>query len=78
MKRVYGKPTIHVEVMAVDMPIASSCNSTGDAFELRLQGWFVNTQNCLSDGDDWNMPGEGGDYGDTICYHSNIITAQQS
>ncbi len=75
MKRSYSKPTIHVEVMAVDMPIATSCASTGDSFELRLQGWFMDTDSCSNYNTDWNDRGE---YGDSVCYHSNIITGFSS
>ncbi len=76
MKRKYTKPTIHAEAMAVEMPLAQTCQDTGDAFELRLQGWFISEQSCMF------VEGSGGDdhsaYGDSICYHSNIITSLSS
>lgn len=76
MKREYSKPTIHVEVMEVDMPIAASCSSYSDAYELEQQGWFVSADSCdfLTD---WISSGWD-EFGDTVCYHSNIRTTLTS
>lgn len=71
MKRVYSKPTIHVEVMELDMPIASSCGSYDDSYELREQGWFVSDDSCDFITDWMNDLGM---TGDTLCYHSNVRT----
>lgn len=84
MKREYSKPTIHVETMSMDMPVANACDRTfGLEFpELNEQGWFVGDQNC---GNDYNyFGGENGgvlemdQYGDTLCYHSHTQTVFQS
>ncbi len=69
MKREYTKPTIHVEVMSLDMPVAASCEEPGEYYELREQGWFVGTD-CMAD---WNVYGvELEQQGDEVCYHSII------
>lgn len=82
MKRQYSKPTIHVEVMSMDMPVASACQATFDESpELRAQGWFVG-------GDDKcrfilgnNFNKDNGYYSsgaDTLCYHSHAKTTFSS
>lgn len=72
MKRVYSKPTIHVEVMEMDMPVATSCTAYDDSYELRQSGWFVSSDSCefLTD---WIMD-DLGSIGDTVCYHSAVRT----
>jgi hypothetical protein len=78
MKREYSKPTIHVENMSMDMPVATSCDRNfGLEFpELNEQGWFVGEQNCGNDYD--HFGGEMDQYGDTLCYHSHTRTVFQS
>jgi hypothetical protein len=78
MKREYSKPTIHVEVMSLDMPVAAACDTYSESPELKIQGWFA------SDGCIFRFDGENGDLGyidsvgDTVCYHSHVRTTLQS
>ena len=80
MKREYSKPTIHVEVMSMDMPIAGACQSSYDETpELKAQGWFLDSNNCMiilgnnSENKDYYVSG-----GDTLCYHSHVRTTFSS
>lgn len=81
MKREYSKPTIHVEIMCLDMPIAASCQDVSESFELRTQGWFISgtDSNCIfifdkDNGDNSFMD----EVGDTLCYHSHTGTTLYS
>ena len=79
MKREYSKPTIHVEIMSLDMPIARSCDSYNDYYDMQTQGWFISglNSNCqlLMDGDTSNVI-FGND--NTICYHAHVTTTLTS
>lgn len=78
MKREYSKPTIHVEVMSLDMPIAASCDQFSESPELKAQGWFIGDA-CEFDFDSENGDlSYIGDVGDTLCYHSHVRTGFQS
>lgn len=74
MKRKYSRPTIHVEVLSLDMPVAAACQAQFEAPELKTQGWFAGGA-CIFDFDNDN-----GDssflsgVGDTVCYHSHART----
>ena len=73
MKREYSKPTIHVEVISLDMPIAQSCDSFSDFPELEAQGWFVNGKDSGCAFELGNSSGSGiFKPGDTLCFHSNV------
>ncbi len=75
MKRVYSKPTIHVEVMSLDMPIAASCQTYSETPELKAQGWFIGSDSCSFQFDNGNGDiGFMGDIADTLCYHSHAKT----
>ncbi len=79
MKRIYGKPTIHVEVMSLDMPVAASCydNTNADIIDLKANGWFVvacGDMNLENNKEVWDGLG----VADTICYHSNITVTLNS
>ena len=74
MKREYSRPTIQVEVISLDMPIAAACQAHYESPELQAQGWFVGDA-CVFDfdntkGDDRFLQG----VGDTVCYHSHAKT----
>jgi hypothetical protein len=81
MKREYRKPTIHVEVMSLDMPIAAACQSYDEFPELRAQGWFIGGANSTCtfkfDNDKGDMGYING-VGDTLCYHSHARTTLTS
>lgn len=70
MKREYRKPTIHVEVLSLDMPIATSCQAYDDSYELRAQGWFFTDCQFKQENAADEMKG----IGDTLCYHSHART----
>lgn len=73
MKREYSKPTIHVEVISLDMPVAQSCDSYSDTPELKAQGWFISGKDSNCSFDMGNDSGSGiFRAGDTLCYHSNV------
>ena len=72
-KREYSKPTIHVETLALDMPIATSCGNSGEFGDLYAQGWFNPSNECMMDAKGWL--GDLADLGDTICYHTSVKNA---
>lgn len=81
MKREYSKPTIHVEVLSLDTPVAGACAASfGLEFpELSEQGWFVGEQLCgLSYEDADSGVNKVDEYGNTLCYHSHTRTVFQS
>lgn len=83
MKKEYGKPTIHVEVLSLDTPIAGSCATSFSLEfpEFRDQGWFVGSHLCsfvLDDQDADSVVQKVDDYGNTVCYHSHTRTVFQS
>jgi hypothetical protein len=81
MKREYSKPTIHVEVMSLDMPIAGSCDAYDESLELRAQGWFVGGADSTCKiilGNNSNGDGFFGGGADTLCYHSHARTTFSS
>lgn len=73
MKREYRKPTIHVEALALDMPIATSCDQSNEYGDLSAQGWFNPTNECTLDAKGWL--GDIADLGNTICYHTSVKNA---
>ena len=81
MKKAYGKPLVSVEVMSLDMAVATSdCNLTNhDRKALKAMGYFLDAANCVfhnllpTGGFDHNNDGIA-DSHDTICYHSNVTT----
>lgn len=71
MKREYSKPTIHVEEVSMDMPVAASCSQYVDLPDLKVQGWFAG--GCMLNYNDDNSSSN-----DTICYHSHSKMAFSS
>ena len=73
MKRAYSKPSLYVESIKLDTPIALNCMvEKADIEALKMFGYFTADRACLQ----WienNDPVQWGD--NTICYHSNIQTA---
>ena len=79
MKREYSKPTIHVEVMSMDMPVAAACQTHDEYPELSAQGWFVGgDDNCMIILGNNSSDGYFGSGGDTFCYHSHARTTFSS
>lgn len=72
MKKPYSKPTITVEAIQLDQPIAAGCTANRDDMKSLIElGYFTAERNCSI-----TIPGEGTLPGyDTICYHSNVQTA---
>ena len=72
MKKPYSKPTITVEAIQLDQPIAAGCNADFDDMRSLIElGYFTVEGTC-------SIPilGDGPIQGyDTICYHSNVQTA---
>ena len=73
MKRAYSKPSLYVEPIKLDMPIAGNCIAErADMEALMIFGYFNAERNC-------GLPLEEVgkvEWGDnTYCYHSNIQTA---
>lgn len=69
-KKVYNKPTVSVEVLEMDRPIAGNCSANSqDMSDLTGFGYFSADNGCEKSVDDiaWGN--------DTICYHSNVILA---
>lgn len=83
MKREYRKPTIHVEVLSLDTPVAGSCTASYSLEfpEFSAQGWFVGNEMCsfsLDDRDADSVVQKVDEYGNTVCYHSHTRTVFQS
>lgn len=83
MKKEYGKPTIHVEVLSLDTPVAGACAASyGLEFpEFLDQGWFVGDQLChfvLNDSEAEDIVFKVDSDGNTVCYHSHTRTVFQS
>lgn len=73
MKRAYLKPSLYVEPIKLDMPIAANCMAErADMEALMAFGYFDNEHNCLVRVDEVDKVQWGND---TICYHSNVLTA---
>ncbi len=73
MKRAYSKPSIYVEPIKIDMPIAATCFADrADINALMMFGHFTEERNCTlsMDAIAW------GD--NTICYHTNVQIAFMS
>jgi hypothetical protein len=83
MKKEYGKPTIHVEVLSLDTPVAGACAASYglEYDEFAKQGWFVGDQVCdfvLNDSDADSIVYKVDNDGNTVCYHSHTRTVFQS
>lgn len=82
MKKEYSKPTIHVEILSLDTPIAGACTTSLDLEfpEFSALGWFV------GDGCQYEIDGMDADdvlqkvddKGNTVCYHSQTGIVIQS
>lgn len=82
MKKEYSKPTIHVEILSLDTPIAGACATSLDLehSEFSALGWFV------GDGCTFEIVGMEADdvlqkiddNGNTVCYHSQTGIVMQS
>ena len=74
MKRVYEKPSIDVDVLELDMPIASGCNADKEDLESVMElGYFTQDMGCKKYNDTYINPPNGDE--DSVCYHSNVQTA---
>lgn len=74
MKKAYSMPTITVEELQLDKPVASGCEA--DDQDMRnLIGFGYFSTDCQYDVDD---PKHKAELNDTICYHSNVIKAFMS
>ena len=75
MKKTYSKPTVYVEVMRLDMPIAANCVADkADMLSLIDLGYFTAEKNCMVVRDDVTNPIIVNGH-DTICYNSNVQVA---
>lgn len=71
MKKTYSKPTIIVEKLQIDQPVANNCTADlDDMNSLLTLGYFTAEKNCSIQIGEGTLPGF-----DTICYHSNVQTA---
>lgn len=77
MKQPYSKPTVAVEILVLDSPIAANCTADkDDILSLKELGYLV--------GDSCNFGSidQSGIVdpltGDTVCYHSNVQTVLNS
>ena len=91
MKKIYKKPLITVEELTLDQPIAANCNANRYILESMVEmGCFMSGEDKCKDyplytgpygvglWEDENGDGspdyENGFY-NSLCYHSNVITA---
>ena len=70
MKKAYTKPSIYVEPIKLDSPIAANCIADRSDMDAVMSfGYFNETYNC------WLIENEVEWGNSTICYHSNVQTA---
>jgi hypothetical protein len=70
MKKAYTKPSIYVEPIKLDSPIAANCRADrADMDAVMLFGYFNAEYPCqiVKDSVDWGNS--------TICYHSSVQMA---
>ena len=73
MKRAYSKPSVYVEPIKLDTPIANTCMADrADMEALMMFQYFDNEHKCIIKLDEINEVKWGEN---TICYHSNVLTA---
>lgn len=74
MKKAYSKPTLYVEEIQLDLPIASTCSANKDDMKDLIElGVFTEDRNCWCPiEEDGSIPGFPNT---TVCYHSNVQTA---
>ena len=71
MRKPYSKPTITVEAISLDSPIAVGCEADRDDMNSLIElGYFSAEGTCSIPVGDGTLPGY-----DTICYHSNVQKA---
>ena len=71
MKKPYSKPTITVETIQLDQPIAAGCKADFDDVRSLIElGYFSDEYKCGIQFIEDTLPGY-----DTICYHSNVQIA---
>ena len=71
MKKVYTKPQISVESLAMDHPIAVGCVADFDDMEALISfGYFGDNNRGIQCGIEYTDGSH-----DTICYHSNVQNA---
>ncbi len=83
MKKEYSKPTIHVEILSLDTPVAGACTTplSLEFPEFSAQGWFIGAESCsleLDDASADHVMQKVDDSGNTVCYHSHTRTVLQS
>ena len=71
MKKVYTKPQVSVEALAMDRPIAAGCIANSDDMDALIDfGYFGPNDRGIACGLEYTDGGH-----DTICYHSNVQIA---
>lgn len=74
MKKVYSKPLVAVESLAVNMPIALGCDANFDDVQSLVDlGYFGETDGRVPKCAEIYYDIEWGN--DSVCYHSNVQTA---
>ena len=70
MKKKYSKPTVAVESLALNQPIALNCLADFDDVRSLIDiGYFGDESTCDLTYDEVEFGN------DTVCYHSNVHTA---
>ena len=73
MKKAYSMPTITVEELQLDHPIAAGCDANFEDINSLMELDYF-SESCKYDVDLVDKP----DKWDTICYHSNVQIAFSS
>lgn len=73
MKKAYSMPTITVEELQLDKPIAVDCKADYDDMNSLIEMGYFADESCKTICDEVVNDGH-----DTICYHSNVIQAFMS
>ena len=70
MKKTYSKPTIIVDAIQLDQPIAAGCVADFDDVRGLIELGYFAADACSIPVGDGTLPDH-----DTICYHSNVQVA---
>lgn len=76
MKKLpYEKPSVYVEELMLDRPIATNCFDGPNEAAYKADMEYLLSRNYFGSGDGCSRPFVDGESHDTICYHSYTVFA---
>lgn len=76
MKKLpYEKPSVYVEELMLDRPIATNCFDGSNEAAYKADMEYLLSRNYFGSGDGCSRPFVDGESHDTICYHSYTVFA---